>query len=105
MSVVFVSLVTGLRLNLFYVGGKCGSTYIDRNFNQWMSREFGDAYTSLSIKRRGPGSKFMRSFEHAKKSFGSPEMIRPTIEIEDLHMNAPSSRRYDPEEGIVIITR
>lgn len=32
-------------------GGKCGSTYIDRLFLDWMSEEFGAAFDDLPAKR------------------------------------------------------
>ncbi|KAL1641388.1 hypothetical protein SLS58_006089 [Diplodia intermedia] len=89
------------------VGAKCGSTYIDRNFNKWMVNKFGDAYTSLSQKKRGAGSAFMRSFEAQKKSFGSKLLGRGDqkyIEVDHIPMDAPSSTRYDNEEAVVNLT-
>ncbi|KKY15950.1 putative hsp70-like protein [Diplodia seriata] len=89
------------------VGAKCGSTYIDRNFNKWMVNKFGDAYTSLSQKKRGAGSAFMRSFEAQKKSFGSKLLGRDDqkyIEVDHIPMDAPSSARYDNDEAVVNLT-
>ncbi|OJD36554.1 hsp70 family protein [Diplodia corticola] len=89
------------------VGAKCGSTSIDRNFNQWMVDEFGHAYTCLSQKKRGAGSAFMRSFEAQKKSFGSKLLGRGDqkyIEIDHLAMDLPSSSRYDSDEAVVNLT-
>ncbi|KAK7514991.1 hypothetical protein IWZ03DRAFT_443731 [Phyllosticta citriasiana] len=85
-------------------GGKCGSTYIDRNFNSWMATTFGDAYTSLPAKRRGPGSTFTRSFEAAKRTFGSTSVGRDDVEIDHINMHAPPSPNYDPDEATVIIS-
>jgi hypothetical protein len=92
--------VYGLCLTL---GGKCGSTYIDRNFNQWMIKTFGEAYTSLPLKRRGPGSEFMRSFEVAKRSFGSEEAQRAMLEIDHIHMDTFDCSFYDSDEGCVLL--
>lgn len=54
------------------VGAMCGSTFIDRNFDTWMAKKFGNAYTKLSPQERGPSSHFMRQFETAKKNFTGP---------------------------------
>ncbi|KAK8190988.1 hsp70-like protein [Phyllosticta capitalensis] len=87
------------------IGGKCGSTSIDRHFNNWMKRTFGLAYTRLPQKRRGPGSPFMNSFEIAKKSFGSSgRFYQNYIEIDCIHMNTGASNHYDAEEGTVKLT-
>ncbi|KAK0647227.1 Chaperone protein DnaK [Lasiodiplodia hormozganensis] len=90
------------------VGGKCGSTYIDRNFSKWMAERFGCSYTSLPPKRRGPGSSFMRSFESAKKAFGSKLLSvgdQKFIEVENIYMaGVHSSLHYDSDEGVVKLT-
>lgn len=82
-------------------GGKCGSTYIDRNFNRWMTDTFGTAFTSLPAKRRGPGSAFMKSFEAAKRAFGSASAGQDDFEIDHINMHAPLGPNYDPEEATV----
>lgn len=89
------------------MGGKVGSTYIDRNFNQWLINTFGNAYTSIPAKKRGPGSALMRSFETAKRTFSSEaddENDATIIEIEHLCMKAPSSSRFDEEEETLKLT-
>ncbi|KAK8161276.1 hsp70-like protein [Phyllosticta citrichinensis] len=87
-------------------GAKCGSTYIDRNFNCWMANTFGDAFLSLPSKKRGPGSSFMRSFEIAKRSFGSKLLGRyrqDDIEIDHINMDVAPCGNYDPDEATVKI--
>jgi hypothetical protein len=86
-------------------GGKCGSTFIDRNFIAWMTQNFGDAFTSVPRNRRGPGSSFMNAFETAKKNFGSPDAASPAIEIGPIRMNAPDSDCYDRDERMVLLPR
>ncbi|KAK8212751.1 hypothetical protein IWZ01DRAFT_541403 [Phyllosticta capitalensis] len=89
------------------MGGNVGSTYIDRNFNQWLINTFGNAYTSIPAKKRGPGSALMRSFETAKRTFSSEaddENDATIIEIEHLCMKAPSSSRFDEEEETLKLT-
>ncbi|KAK8210720.1 hsp70-like protein [Phyllosticta capitalensis] len=88
-------------------GAKCGSTYIDRNFNAWMTRNFKKAFTDLPHKRRGPGSAFMQSFETQKRAFGSKSLGRGSykhIAVEYINMAAPASSSYDPDDSTVKIT-
>ena len=85
-------------------GGKCGATSIDRNFVQWMSKNFGSNYTSIDMKKRGPGSVFMDSFESAKRNFGSPDDDRP-FEIGPIEMELPWSPIYDDDEQVVKLSR
>lgn len=49
--------------------GKCGGTYVDRNFHRLLARRFGNAFTSLDTEQIGPGSAFMDRFEGVKKDF------------------------------------
>jgi molecular chaperone DnaK (HSP70) len=84
-------------------GGKCGSTYIDRHFFQWMSNTFGEAFENVPFDRKGPGSKFMREFETSKKEFGSGgegddyEVTLPMQGLDD-HEN------YESDTSTVIIS-
>ncbi|KAK7539977.1 hsp70-like protein [Phyllosticta citribraziliensis] len=89
------------------IGGKVGSTYIDRNFNKWLSDTFGEAYTRIPAKKRGPGSAFMRSFETAKRAFGSNLDGRNEmkfIEIEHLYMKCSWSSSFDEDENTLKLT-
>ncbi|KAK8190110.1 hsp70-like protein [Phyllosticta capitalensis] len=88
-------------------GAKCGSTYIDRNFNAWMTKTFGKAFTDLPQKRRGPGSAFMNSFETQKRAFGSKTLGRANykhIQVDHINMAVPASSSYDPDDATVKIT-
>lgn len=91
------------------IGGKCGSTAIDRHFNQWMLEIFQDAYKSLGPRKRGPGSLFMKSFEDAKRAFSSSPLdragVKRKIEIENLNMHDVDSTLYDSKQSILKITR
>ncbi len=86
-------------------GGKCGSTYIDRNFILWMKLTFREPYISLPEQLRGPGSEFMKSFEEAKKRFGSLDALGDIIEIAGIRMDTPTSALYDNDEGYVKLPR
>ncbi|KAF9629605.1 putative hsp70 family protein [Lasiodiplodia theobromae] len=90
------------------IGGKCGSTAIDRNFNQWMIQKFGNAYKDLPPRKRGPGSLFMRSFEEAKKAFGTNSLdsngAPRKVEIENLNMALVSNEQYDHKQSVLKIT-
>ncbi|KAF2137317.1 uncharacterized protein K452DRAFT_341303 [Aplosporella prunicola CBS 121167] len=84
------------------IGGKCGSTSIDRNFNIWMLKTFGKAYENVQPKRRGPGSNFMRSFETAKRTFSGdfPNADgMQDIEVEHINMKTLSTPKYDADEA------
>ncbi|KAF2084380.1 actin-like ATPase domain-containing protein [Saccharata proteae CBS 121410] len=90
----------------FGMGGKCGSTAIDRNFNKWMHATFGQAYEDVKLQRRSPGSKFMRSFESAKKNFGSNPYggnEGKIIQV-DIWMQTRSSELYDEDDGTLMLT-
>jgi hypothetical protein len=91
-----------------FPGGKCGSTYIDRNLHSLLSRRFGAPFDSLPFSKKGPGSKFMISFETVKRDFGrndddhdDDDGIR---EVTDLKLDIPDSEFYDEEEQTVKLT-
>lgn len=84
------------------IGGKCGSTTIDRNFNKWMVKMFGDFYLSVNPIKRGAGSEFMESFNRSKRSFqGTEKRIK---KIAPIKMDVSLSKSYDREELSVILT-
>lgn len=82
-------------------GGKCGSTYIDREFIKWMEARFGKAYTLLSWDKRGPASRLMKDFEGHKRDFGKSQDVRRVYELQLFMKTAPDSQFYDEDEGIV----
>jgi hypothetical protein len=75
-------------------GAMCGSTFIDRNFNEWMIKTFGEAYTNLDLDMRGPSSNFFHQFEAAKRNFSGPNHTR-RIDIWPINMNIPQSAKYN----------
>ncbi|KAH8650615.1 Hsp70 family protein-like protein [Tricladium varicosporioides] len=86
------------------VGGKCGSTYIDRNLHSLLSRRFGEPFDTLPFSKKGPGSKFMLSFETAKRDFGRNDDDDDIREVTDLKLDIPDSEFYDEEEQVVKLT-
>ena len=80
----FKEIVPGL-------GGKCGGTHVDTQFDHWMRMTFGKAFTSLSIEERGPGSELMNGFERAKRFFCGTQ---------DIHANKKTSSAADPDTKI-----
>jgi hypothetical protein len=86
-------------------GGKCGSTYIDRNFFQLMTSRFGSSFQDVPLRRKGPGSEFMVSFEKAKQSFGTSE--NETFEVYPIDMQPGDWNQdyYDEDEAAVILSR
>jgi hypothetical protein len=83
------------------IGGKCGSTYIDREFHGWMSRTFGTLFDNLRFEKIGPGSRFMKDFESCKRDFGHSNDLDREYEINLVIPGAPDSAFYDSEESIV----
>ncbi|KAL4901109.1 hypothetical protein BDW74DRAFT_88294 [Aspergillus multicolor] len=85
------------------IGGKCGSTAVDRNFYKLMSERFGEAFDKLPMKRKGPGGEFMKKFETLKRDFGVSD--EETIFELPLNMTVddPDPRYFDEEERLVIV--
>lgn len=69
-----------------------------------MEATFGEEYTSVAMKLRGPGSRFMNSFESAKRNFGGPNDDRG-VEIGPIRMDIMSSIHYDDEELVVKLSK
>lgn len=98
-TIISIQPMLDLEELLVGTGGKCGSTYIDRLFLDWMSEKFGAAFDDLPAKKKGPGSKFMQDFERQKFEFGHAEDTQFEV---SLHMpKAKNSKHYDAEESTV----
>ncbi len=87
----------------FLVGGKCGSTYIDRNLHTLLSRRFGSSFKDLAFAQKGPGSKFMVSFEQIKRDFGRND-DRDIQEIGPIRLDVAESEHYNEDERMVLLT-
>lgn len=89
-------------------GGKCGSTFVDRNFHQLMTERFGTAFTSLGSHMIGPGSRFMNEFENVKCDFNttkpSKRASRLQLHMKGLVMTPRLQRYYDDDARHVIVT-
>lgn len=86
-----------------FLGGKCGSTYIDRNLHTLLSRRFRSSFDDLAFAQKGPGSRFMISFEKYKRDFGLSD-DRDIREIGPIRLEVPDSEHYDEEERMVRLT-
>jgi hypothetical protein len=70
-----------------------------------MKERFGSAFTDVDMRRRGPGSHFMATWERIKRSFGEPTDYL-NLELGPLVMrNVQGSEHYDDEEGLIFLTR
>lgn len=87
-----------------FVGGKCGSTYIDRNLHALLSKRFGEAFDNIPFAQKGPGSRFMACFEMVKRDFGRND-DREEVELSPLRLDIPDSEFYDDDERIVKLTQ
>lgn len=84
------------------IGGKCGSTTIDRALHRLMEERFGPLFTSLSYQKTGVGSKFMTQFESIKRDFGFSKRSRQYLL--DLNLGCEDSQWYRSDENEVVIT-
>src|SRR6266849_4436000 len=51
-------------------GDKCGATFVDRNFKEWLKTKLGAAnYGKIPKEKLMTGSRLMKEFEEAKTSF------------------------------------
>ncbi|RDW94974.1 hypothetical protein BP5796_00737 [Coleophoma crateriformis] len=85
------------------IGGKGGSTYIDRRFTTLLEQRFGKDFETVPFLKKGPGSTFMNNFEKSKWSFGHGEDMVDQ-EIEGIKMDIPGSDYYDAEESSVLLS-
>lgn len=53
------------------IGGKCGSTTIDRAFLKLVRSRVGKPFKNWSPKKTGRGSNLMMAFERVKRGFGT----------------------------------
>ena len=92
------------------VGGKYGSTTIDRCLYELLETEFGSNFTELPYSKIGPGSKFMEDWEVVKMNFdeGNPDEVfslpLPCLE-KKLQERGIQSSKFDPDDGEVLIKR
>lgn len=85
----------------FTIGGKCGSTAIDRAFVKWLNGIVTQDTKGRPL-RMGPGSSVMASFEAAKRGFGTSEhsqrWLIPLGNVDDDEINGV-------EDGEIKLTR
>ncbi|KAK7539874.1 uncharacterized protein J3D65DRAFT_550985 [Phyllosticta citribraziliensis] len=87
-------------------GGQFGASFIDRNFDQWMTREFGRKYTQILTNRQASHTRMMESFEKAKHDFGSQyDDDKEVYDVCHVDMDHPSTQFYDHEDRTVKIPK
>ncbi|KJX95901.1 Hsp70 family protein [Zymoseptoria brevis] len=89
------------------VGGKCGSTFVDRNLHQLMVNRFGDNFASIEMRRKGPGSTFMESWERAKRSYrhGENNVNVDDVELGPLKIEGDHPPEfYDDDDGTIFLS-
>ena len=71
-----------------------------------MSKKFGRSFDNdVKFEKKGPGSKFMREFESAKRDFGHSSDQDQEFEC-SLHIpGARESQYYDADESLVKISK
>ncbi|RPA89023.1 actin-like ATPase domain-containing protein [Choiromyces venosus 120613-1] len=84
-------------------GDKCGATFVDRNFKEWLKGKLGESnYKKIPKEKLMIGSKLMKEFEDAKTSFsgdGPDGLITVPSEV---GITEDSSRGI--EDGEIMIT-
>ncbi|KAF7932504.1 uncharacterized protein EAE98_003803 [Botrytis deweyae] len=85
------------------IGGKCGSTHIDRNLQIMLSQRFGAAFDDLPFGQKGPGSRFMAAFEALKRDFGRND-DREIGELGPLNLDVVDSAYFDEEDRVVLLS-
>jgi molecular chaperone DnaK (HSP70) len=86
-------------------GGKVGSTFIDRQFHEWLCSHFGVDFYTLEFKKKGPGSRLMKEFEAIKRDFGSNRSSQNEYRVPLVMREVRNSRFYDEDEHMVIFSR
>ncbi|RPA83095.1 hsp70-like protein [Ascobolus immersus RN42] len=86
------------------VGGKCGSTYVDRNFHDLMRKRFGENFTNLPAKKIAPRSEFMRQFESIKRDFRGPGNRTRPYTLTLIMRDVEDSDFYDEDDSQVKLT-
>lgn len=86
------------------IGGKCGSTNIDRNLHLLLSERFKSAFDDLPFTHTGSGSRFMASFETLKQDFGRNNESK-IGEIGPLNLDIPDSEHFDEDDRLVLLTQ
>ena len=87
------------------IGGKCGSSSLDRAFWKFLGDIFGDAFKMLPPKKTGPGSDLMRRFEELKCDFKGHHAGHEDYEIMlrmkvDVGADTKLGRYYDEDFNI-----
>ncbi|PUU78958.1 hypothetical protein B9Z19DRAFT_980951 [Tuber borchii] len=85
------------RLSLYEAatgsGGKCGSVAVDRGFLNLLESRIGPGFRELPARKTAPQSSLMRSFDTAKKEFGTTTRM-------DFWRIPVGYVRDDPKNGI-----
>jgi hypothetical protein len=77
---------------------------VDLNFERWLNTTFGHNYSSVPMRKRGQGSKFLDSFENVKRGFTAVDNRR-YFEIGPIVMDVSDSIHYDDEVWTIKISR
>lgn len=94
-------------MTLVFPAGKCGGTFVDRNFFKLMVERFGEAFTSLGAGQIGPASSFMDQFELKKKDFSmknpSKRLHRLILPMPSLQLTPEIQKYYEKRSSSVLL--
>lgn len=69
-----------------------------------MEKRFGSSFINIPFENKGPGSRFMRSFETFKRDFGDSD-DDGVKEIGPINLGLEDSDDYDSDERMVKLTK
>jgi hypothetical protein len=70
-----------------------------------MSERFGTAFDEIPLKRKGPGSEFMKKFELVKRDFGFSREDKVNELPLRMKLKDPDDKFYDDEESFVLLSK
>ncbi|KAF2429183.1 actin-like ATPase domain-containing protein [Tothia fuscella] len=86
-------------------GGKCGSTYVDRQFHHWLASRFGKNFTKLGFEQIGPGSDMMKEFEQLKIDFETDHDEDVDFRVPLVMADVGHSEFYKPQLSQVVFQK
>lgn len=70
-----------------------------------LSKRFGNAFDSLPLRKRGPGSNLMKAFEQVKRDFGYSEDGHTHELPLNMSIDKPNPEHFDDDERLVLLTK
>ena len=69
-----------------------------------LSKRFGDAFDSLPLKKKGPGSNLMKAFEQVKRDFGYSKDSHTHELPLNMYTEKADPEYFDDDERLVLLS-